>query len=111
MITRILALCPLIILAPSGVHAACPSPIPASLQAVAHVVTVVGSLKVDQYKWFDSACLLRTVSLKQEGNGNPGHGGYAVQMTYQVPGIGGAFSTVTANAASTSDGGFGYFVS
>lgn len=76
--------------------------------AVAHVVTTVGALKVDRYTWRDSKGRPRSVSLKQEGAGNPGHGGYAVQMTYQVNN-GGAWSTVVASA--TSGEGFGYFVS
>src|SRR5436305_9590492 len=53
-------------------------------RGVSHTVTGVNGLSVDQYSWYDSAKRLRTVSLKQEGNGNPGHGGYAVQMTYQT---------------------------
>lgn len=73
---------------------------------VHHTVTMVNGLSVDQYSWYDSHKLLRTVSLKQEGNGNPGHGGYAVQMTYQN-----GSKTVTVNAEKSSDGGFGYFVS
>jgi hypothetical protein len=75
-------------------------------RGVQHAVTTVNGLSVDRYSWYDSKRLLRTVSLKQEGNGNPGHGGYAVQMTYQN-----GASTVTADAESGSDGGFGYFVS
>jgi len=78
----------------------------AAFTGVHHVVTTVNGLSVDQYSWYDSHRLLRTVSLKQEGNGNPGHGGYAVQMTYQH-----GASTVTVNAESSNDGGFGYFVS
>jgi len=75
---------------------------------VQRVSTTVLGLKVDQFTWTDSHGLPRTVSLKQEGNGNAGHGGYAVQMTYQVPGA--TPRTVTANMASAGDGGFGYFV-
>jgi hypothetical protein len=82
------------------------SSLAARFHGVAHTVTTVNGLSVDQYSWYDSHKLLRTVSLKQEGNGNPGHGGYAVQMTYQNGG-----ATVTVNAETTSDGGFGYFVS
>jgi hypothetical protein len=73
---------------------------------VTHQVTVINGLQVDQYSWPDSSGLTRTVSLKQEGNGNPGHGGYAIQMTYQLNN-----QTITVNADSGSDGGFGYFVS
>jgi hypothetical protein len=76
-------------------------------RGVSHTVTGVNGLSVDQYSWYDSAKRLRTVSLKQEGNGNPGHGGYAVQMTYQT----GSGKTITVNAESGGDGGFGYFVS
>ena len=57
-----------------------------------------------------SQCLRRTVSLKQEGGGNPGHGGYAVQMTYQAPATTGPIRIVV-DQETTSDGGFGYFVS
>src|SRR5687767_6715590 len=75
-----------------------------------HTVATVNGLKVDRYTWLDSNQRPRTVSLKQEGNGNPGHGGYAVQMTYQYE-SNGAWKTVTVNAQAGSDGGFGYFVS
>jgi hypothetical protein len=74
--------------------------------SVTHQVAVVNGLQVDQYSWPDSGGLARTVSLKQEGNGNPGHGGYAIQMTYQLND-----QTITVNADSGVDGGFGYFVS
>ncbi len=73
---------------------------------VTHQVTVINGLQVDRYSWPDSSGLTRTVSLKQEGNGNPGHGGYAIQMTYQLNG-----QTITVNADPGGDGGFGYFVS
>ena len=109
MLTRVLAVALAAVVLSPHAHAACPSPIPAAMQAVTHAVTTVNGLKVDRYAWYDSACLLRTVSLKQEGNGNPGHGGYIVQSTYQVAGT--PSTTVVANAARTSDGGFGYFVS
>jgi hypothetical protein len=71
--------------------------------------TSVLGFNVDQYVWTDSAGQTRTVSLKQEGNGNSGHGGYAVQMTYQVL-ESGVWRTVTVNASTEGDGGFGYFV-
>ncbi len=64
---------------------------------------------VDQYTWMDSQGQPRSVALKQQGNGNPGNGGYAVQMTYRVQ-ESGVWRTVTANMASGGDGGFGYFV-
>jgi hypothetical protein len=82
------------------------APARAYFKGVQHIVTTVNGLSVDQYSWYDAHKLLRTVSLKQEGNGNPGHGGYAVQMTYRN-----GASTVTVNAENSNDGGFGYFVS
>src|ERR1700761_5797999 len=84
------------------------APAQAYFSGVHHTVTTVNKLSVDKYSWYDSQRLLRTVSLKQEGNGNPGHGGYAVQMTYQTNG---GAKTVTVDAENSSDGGFGYFVS
>jgi hypothetical protein len=74
--------------------------------AVTHTVTTVNGLKVDRYAWPDSQGRPRTVSLKREGAGNPGHGGYAIQMTYQAR-VNGAWRTIVVN----SDEGFGYFVS
>ncbi len=74
---------------------------------VTHQVTSINGLQVDRYSWHDTRGLTRTVSLKQEGNGNPGHGGYAIQMTYQLNGG----QTITVNADAGGDGGFGYFVS
>jgi len=83
---------------------------PALSAPVTHEVTTVNGLKVDKYTWRDSNNRFRSVSLKQEGNGNPGHGGYAVQMTYRAT-VSGKVRTITVNASQTSDGGFGYFVS
>jgi hypothetical protein len=83
---------------------------PASAAPPTHVVTTVNGFKVDRYTWLDSKKRPRSVALKKEGNGNSGHGGYAVQMTYQYS-SGGAWRTVTVNAREGSDGGFGYFVS
>lgn len=77
---------------------------------VQRTVTTVNGVKVDKYKWVDSHGRPRTVSLKREGEGNPGHGGYAVQMTYQVEN-GATFRTVVVNQVAGGDGGFGYFVS
>lgn len=74
--------------------------------AVQHTVTTVNGLKVDRYSWTDSNGRMRTASLKREGEGNPGHGGYAVQMTYQAF-LNGAWRNIVVN----SDEGFGYFVS
>lgn len=91
-------------------RAACPNPVAPPLTWVTHTEAVVLGLHVEQYAWYDSQCLKRTVSLKLEGAGNPGHGGYAVQMTYQVPTVSG-FAEIFVNKDATSDGGFGYFVS
>jgi hypothetical protein len=76
-------------------------------QAVTYTITTVNGLRVDRYTWIDSVGLQRTVSLKREGEGNPGHGGYAVQMTYRSPFN--KHGLVTVNADSGD--GFGYFVS
>src|SRR5688572_19680843 len=77
---------------------------------VRHFDTTVNGVEVDRYIWRDSKGLLRSVSLKKQGNGNPGHGGYAVQMTYEVR-EGASVRRVVANATPGGDGGFGYFVS
>ena len=73
--------------------------------AVSHLVTTVNGFRVDRYSWTDSSGRPRTVSLKREGDGNPGHGGYAVQMTYRTA----ANTLVTVN--NDPGDGFGYFVS
>jgi hypothetical protein len=73
--------------------------------AASHKATHVNGISVDQYAWTDSAGRTRTVSLKREGDGNSGHGGYAIQMTYYTP----AGQLVTANSDDSE--GFGYFVS
>jgi hypothetical protein len=83
---------------------------PAPAAPVQHTDAVVNGLKVDRYRWTDSRGRPRTLSLKKEGQGNPGHGGYAVQMTYQIR-EGGNWRNVIVNAGSGGDGGFGYFVS
>jgi hypothetical protein len=74
--------------------------------ALSHSTGTVNGFAVDIWSWTDSAGKKRTVALKQEGNGNTGHGGYAVQFTYQD-----AAGTITVNPESGGDGGFGYFVS
>ena len=79
---------------------------PAHAGAVGHTVTTVNGLSVDRYSWLDSNGRTRTVSLKREGEGNPGHGGYAIQMTYQAH-LNGAWRNLVVD----SDEGFGYFVS
>ncbi|PUE11765.1 hypothetical protein B9Z51_05705 [Limnohabitans sp. T6-5] len=67
------------------------------------------AVSVCQYSWPDSRGLPRTLSLKKQGNGNPGNGGYAVQATYK--GVDGQ-TLITVNAAADEAfGGFGYFVS
>ena len=91
-------------------EAACPNPVTPPLNWVTHAQTTVLGLAVEQYAWYDSQCLKRTVSLKLEGNGNPRHGGYAVQITYQIPSVTGPV-TIVVNQETTGDGGFGYFVS
>jgi hypothetical protein len=68
---------------------------------------MVNGIAVTTYQWTDSSGRQRSVSLKKQGSGNAGNGGYAVQMTY-VKADG---STVTAKADDQAgDGGFGYFV-
>jgi hypothetical protein len=81
-------------------------PVGSASAAVSHTVTTVNGLMVDRYSWPDSNGRVRTVSLKQEGAGNPGHGGYAVQMTYQAF-VNNAWRTFVVNSSE----GFGYFVS
>ncbi len=75
-------------------------------QAVSVASGTADGVAADIWSWTDASGNLRTVALKQEGNGNPGHGGYAVQFTYIV-----GAKTVTIKAESGGDGGFGYFVS
>ncbi len=110
----IMAVAALLLLVPTGAFA-----------SVTHTTGSVNGVQCDIWSWTDSAGQERTVALKMEGNGNPGHGGYAVQMTYFYENIELAFLKamnpwhrgpspwikVTVNAASTSDGGFWYFVS
>jgi hypothetical protein len=90
----------------------------AAVAPVTHGPATVNGLAVALWTWIDSQGMPRTVALKKEGHGNPGHGGYAVQMTYfaqLVPG--GGFQKITVNAETpgavdpNKDGGFGYFVS
>jgi hypothetical protein len=66
----------------------------------------VNAVVADVYSWYDSRGLLRTAALKRQGEGNPGNGGYAVQMTYRPN----KNTTVRADDPGGSDGGFGYFV-
>ena len=80
----------------------------AKFDVVKRTATTINGISVDLYSWYDSKKLLRTVALKREGKGNPGHGGYAVQMTYEVKGANNAVRTVVADGMAE---GFGYFVS
>jgi hypothetical protein len=80
------------------------APVPAA--AVGFTTGTVNGLAADIWTWTDSAGLARSLALKQEGHGNPGHGGYAIQLTYFV-----GAKKITVNAETGSDGGFGYFVS
>lgn len=77
--------------------------------AVTVTQPVVDGLKVYQYAWTDSQGRPRTVSLKQEGAGNPGHGGYAVAASYQFL-AGGVWKTKVVKPGAAGEG-FGYFVS
>lgn len=79
-----------------------------SQAGVFHDVRKVNGVKVDFYRWIDSQGLRRSVALKREGGGNPGHGGYAVRMTYQVATKAG---TRTVKVKAPGGDGFGYFVS
>lgn len=82
----------------------------ATAAPVVHGVARIRGEVTDYYRWTDSHGLLRAVFLKREGSGNPGHGGYAVRMTYQVR-VGTTVRTVVANEVlGEGDGGFGYFV-
>src|SRR5688572_9070999 len=68
----------------------------------------VNGVVVDRVTWRGSDGGIRTASLKRQGNGNPGNGGYAVQLTYPYL-LNGVSTTMTVNASSAGDG-FGYFV-
>jgi hypothetical protein len=78
----------------------------ASQDEVTVKTKTVNGVVADVYSWYDSRGLLRTVALKRQGEGNPGNGGYAVQMTYRPN----KKTTVRADDPGGSDGGFGYFV-
>jgi hypothetical protein len=82
----------------------CATPLPAA--AVSVNTATVNGVSADVWSWTDAAGHTRTVALKKEGNGNSGHGGYAVQFTYQA-----GNTQITINAETGGDGGFGYFVS
>jgi hypothetical protein len=74
-------------------------------QETGEVTVNAASTTVVRYTWRDSAGLPRSVSLVPASGATSG---YALQMTYQVDG---GATTVTMNADSLGDGGFGYFVS
>jgi hypothetical protein len=94
-------------------------PVAAAAQtpAVTSQPGTVNGFAVTIWRWIDAHGLPRTVSLKKEGHGNRGHGGYAVQMTYYTPTASGNYALITVNpdmvgtVDGLSDGGFGYFVS
>ena len=94
----------------SGGSSAAPAQHEGSAAPVQHGVTTVNGLKVDAYRWTDSKGRPRAVFLKREGEGNPGHGGYAVRMTYQAN-LFGIWTPIVVNEVPGFDGGFGYFVS
>jgi hypothetical protein len=70
----------------------------------------LAGLSVDTYTWSDSTGHPRTVSLKRQGEGNPGNGGYAVHLTYEVAASGGTTRTVTVTGTQGGESGFGFFV-
>jgi len=77
-------------------------------QAAAVSVTTgtVNGFAAHIWSWTDASGHPRTVALKLEGQGNSGHGGYAIQFTYMV-----GTTKITINPEAGGDGGFGYFVS
>lgn len=77
--------------------------------AVTRTDATVNGVKVDMFTWTDAAGLQRSASLKKQGAGNTGNGGYAVRMVYRVRQAGGKIGIVIADA--TKGEGFGYFVS
>jgi hypothetical protein len=92
------------------------NPAAADPSVVTHGPGVVNGIAVTLWTWYDSQGMPRTVALKKQGHGNPGHGGYAVQMTYYAF-IDGSWQQIIVNAEQPGgvdpdkDGGFGYFVS
>ncbi|MBY6242066.1 hypothetical protein K3F48_12860 [Methylosinus sp. Sm6] len=77
--------------------------------AVSLTEKAIDGVQVYHYSWTDSKGRPRSVSLKKEGAGNSGHGGYAVRATYQYL-DGGAWKTKIVKSGSAGEG-FGYFVS
>jgi hypothetical protein len=80
----------------------------APAHAVTRQDTMVNGIAVYRFIWEDSKGLRRSISLKKEGSGNSGHGGYAVQATYRYIDNG---VTKTALINAPTGDGFGYFVS
>lgn len=78
---------------------------PENGDGVAFKQETINGIAVNTYTWTDSAGRPRTASLKREGSGNPGHGGYAVQLTYEVAG-----RTVRVDGTQGGEMGFGFFV-
>ncbi len=76
---------------------------------VGFVTDGVNGIRVDRYTWTDSAGRPRTVSLKRQGEGNPGNGGYAVQITYEHL-VGAAWQPIVLGGTGGGEQGFGYFV-
>jgi hypothetical protein len=75
-------------------------------EAVSVTTGTVNGQAAHIWQWTDASGHPRTVALKLEGQGNAGHGGYAIQFTYMV-----GTTKITINPESGGDGGFGYFVS
>ncbi|RJS19290.1 hypothetical protein DRW03_23340 [Corallococcus sp. H22C18031201] len=74
---------------------------------VSRETATVGGVSVDRYTWTDAQGRPRTVSLKRESASS--HGGYAVQLTYQVK-SGASWRTVTVDGTTGGERGYGYFV-
>ncbi|MDR4306133.1 hypothetical protein IHQ68_05820 [Chelatococcus sambhunathii] len=88
----------------SGAALACVCLVSPAAAAVKKQSKTINGVKVDLYSWKDSTGFKRSVALKKQGEGNPGNGGYAVQMTFDD--IGGV-----QKANAPKGDGFGYFVS
>lgn len=85
----------------------------AMLSADASAVTrrsiTQNGIAIDLFSWTDSKGLPRSVSLKKQGSGNTGNGGYAVRIAYRIERPDGSLRTIVADAPKND--GFGYFVS
>jgi hypothetical protein len=90
--------------------AALPWSPPCLAGGVAHSIATVNGTAADVWSWPDANDKPRSVALKIEGDGNSGHGGYAIQMTYYRQ-VNATRRKVAVDADSGNDGGFGYFVS